>query len=195
MLRYCSNCGGLLAPQRRADSTICRQVCGLCGTVEYRGPTLLVWCYVSWQLEILMCRRAEEPARGRWTPPGGFVESGETLEEACVRELYEEAGVQVPCTSLRLFGVVNLPHLNQVHTGYHVALTEKPLLDPGPEVLEARFFSEADIPLDDLAFRELIAEQYPRDIYACLRTGVFQAFSATVRPPGGSSKRLTICPE
>jgi ADP-ribose pyrophosphatase YjhB (NUDIX family) len=159
-------------------------VCVACGNIHYDGPTLLVWCYVSWELGLLLCRRAEAPARGLWNPPGGFVESRETLEEAATRELLEETGIQVASSRLKLFGIVNLPHMNQVHVGFHVALTAMPRLLPGPEVLEARFYTQADIPLRELAFRELIGAGYPSDIYAYLRGESSGISSVTVRGSG-----------
>lgn len=44
---------------------------------------------------VLLVRRAHDPGRGQWSVPGGRVESGETLEEACAREVLEETGYVV----------------------------------------------------------------------------------------------------
>lgn len=44
---------------------------------------------------VLLVKRRDEPARGRWSPPGGSLEIGETVEEAAVRETLEETGVVV----------------------------------------------------------------------------------------------------
>ena len=44
---------------------------------------------------VLLVQRAQEPLSGKWTLPGGAVELGETLEEAVVRELREETGLEV----------------------------------------------------------------------------------------------------
>lgn len=44
---------------------------------------------------LLLVRRGKEPQRGRWTVPGGSVEPGETLEQAAVREAFEETGARV----------------------------------------------------------------------------------------------------
>ena len=49
---------------------------------------------------LLLVRRATEPGMGLWSLPGGRVEFGETLAEACVRELFEETGIEGVCGEL-----------------------------------------------------------------------------------------------
>lgn len=44
---------------------------------------------------VLLVKRRDEPNQGRWSPPGGSVELGETVEEAAARETLEETGVTV----------------------------------------------------------------------------------------------------
>ena len=180
MQNFCGRCGDRLLRVETGNAWPVRPQCRGCGAIHYEGPTLLVWCYASWQLEVLMCRRAEEPAKGLWNPPGGFVENGESLEAATARELREEAGLSVDPARLNLFAVVSLPRLNQVHVGYHIALPERPALVIGPEVLEARFYSEQEMPLNELAFRQGIEPAYPSDIFSHLRQGGLPAFSAVV---------------
>ena len=58
---------------------------------------------------VLLIRRGGEPHRGLLALPGGFVDLGETVEEAAVRELREETGVGVEAADLRLAGVYSQP--------------------------------------------------------------------------------------
>lgn len=59
------------------------------------GPDCAVGAIVLHEGRILLVRRDREPARGRWSLPGGRVMLGETLAEACTREIREETGIDI----------------------------------------------------------------------------------------------------
>jgi len=84
-----------------------------------------------------------------WAPPGGYLETGETLEDAATREVSEEAGVKVGNLTLR--GVTTLTSLQQVYVNF-TATTRETGCRPGAECLDARFFAPRDVPWDRLAF-------------------------------------------
>ncbi len=102
-----------------------------------------------WGSQVLLCRRAIEPRRGYWTLPAGFMENGETLEQAARRETLEEACAEL--RDLELYMLFDLPHIDQVYMFFRGALTE-PTFAPGSESLEVRLFEQADIPWSELAF-------------------------------------------
>ncbi|MGO9932165.1 MAG: NUDIX domain-containing protein [Steroidobacteraceae bacterium] len=110
-------------------------------------------CLVEWSGRLLLCKRARPPARERWTIPGGFLESGETLERAALRETLEETGVVVDIANLDLHIVSSVPWMNEIYVGFRATVSD-PRIAIGPECLDARFFEESDIPWGDLAFQE-----------------------------------------
>lgn len=128
-----------------------------------------------WQDQVLLCRRAIEPRLGFWTLPAGFMENGESLEQAAVRETTEEAGCRIELN--KLFSLVSIPHIHQVHFFYlaHMTATE---LNPGEETLEARLFSEDDLPWDDLAFHSVAFTL--RQFFEDRRSGRYNVHSTTL---------------
>lgn len=87
---------------------------------------------------------------GKWTLPAGFMEMGETTAEGAARETDEEAGAQFEMQGL--FSLVNVVHVGQVHLFYRARLLSDQF-KPGIETIEARLFTEEEIPWDELAFR------------------------------------------
>jgi ADP-ribose pyrophosphatase YjhB (NUDIX family) len=139
-----------------------RFVCTSCNMVHYKNPLLVLGCVPEWQNQILLCRRAIEPRRGFWTVPAGFMENGETMQQAAARECYEEALAVVEVGSL--LAVVNVTRANQVHVMFRAKLLE-PKFAPGPESLEVALYDEARIPWSELAFAsgEYALRQYFAD--------------------------------
>jgi ADP-ribose pyrophosphatase YjhB (NUDIX family) len=117
---------------------------------------------------LLWIRRALQPRRGFWAIPGGFLECGETLAQAASRELFEEAGLEIDAGTLRLHGFGSVKHMNQVYVVYRADVGEV-TLRPGEEVLEARFFSESELPWNEIAFPAV--SYLVRTTYADMRTG------------------------
>jgi ADP-ribose pyrophosphatase YjhB (NUDIX family) len=78
------------------------------------------------------------------------MELGESTEQGALRETDEEAGARVEL--LGLFTLLNVVRVGQVHFFYRARLLDTDFA-PGPETIEARLFSEAEVPWDTLAFR------------------------------------------
>ena len=72
-------------------------------------PLLTVDCVLFYEKSVILISRGFEPHRGWYALPGGFVDIGETIEEACVREVREEIGLNIQHTSLKLIGVYSDP--------------------------------------------------------------------------------------
>jgi ADP-ribose pyrophosphatase YjhB (NUDIX family) len=117
--------------------------------IHYKNPLLVLGCVPQWEDKILLCRRAIEPRLGFWTVPAGFMENGETMQNAAARECNEEALAKVEIGSL--LAVVNVTHAAQVHVMFRARMLE-PNFGPGTESLEVGLYKEAEIPWADLAF-------------------------------------------
>lgn len=72
-----------------------------------KRPFLTVDCVVFQNDAVVLIKRGNEPFKGQYALPGGFVEYGETVEDACRRETLEETGLEV--RQLRLIGVYSKP--------------------------------------------------------------------------------------
>jgi ADP-ribose pyrophosphatase YjhB (NUDIX family) len=150
--QYCSHCGHQTTLETLAHDSRARRVCNHCGTVHYQGPRLLVGGVIFYQDRILMVRRAVEPAYGLWNIPTGFVEEGESLEQAIARELVEETGVHIDPGDFDLSAVLSLPALSQVYVIFRSELASQPHFICGAECLEVALKGEADLTQEQHAF-------------------------------------------
>lgn len=126
-----------------------RDVCSACGFVHYVNPKIVTGSIVRYDGRILLCRRAIAPRIGYWTLPAGFMEMGETAEQAAMREAREEANAEIVID--RLLAVYTIPRIAQVQIMYlaHLAFDS---YSPGPESLEVILAGWDDIPWGELAF-------------------------------------------
>jgi ADP-ribose pyrophosphatase YjhB (NUDIX family) len=151
--KYCPLCGGELEERLLKPGEPRRLVCTHCGFVFYIDPKLAVISLVPIAGGLVLTRRAIDPGYGRWVVPGGFVDVGETLEEAVVRETLEETRLQVEV--VRLFNVYSYKHSRTVVAAFltrHVAGE----LAAGDETLEARVFGPDEIPWPEIPFRSTL---------------------------------------
>lgn len=154
-LRFCAHCGTRLKRRWNAREQRSRRACPQCNTVVYENPKVLVTTIVTWGDKVLLCQRAEPPAQGRWNAPSGFMECGETLEEAAAREIREETRVCIDPDELHLYAVSTLRNISEVYVSFRAEARE-PRVECGSECLEARYFTEEEFPWDRLAYPEMI---------------------------------------
>jgi len=98
---------------------------------------------------IVLVKRAIQPGYGKWVCPGGFVDRGEEVMAAAIREAREEAGVDIRID--RLLNVYSYPGVAPVIIVYVATMTGG-TLSCDDECLEVRLFAPDDIPWDELAF-------------------------------------------
>jgi len=150
-IQHCKACGASTRYRIPDDGdTKERAICTACHLVHYENPLNVVGTVPVLGERILLCKRNIEPRKGKWTLPAGFMELGETTEQGAARETREEAGAEF--TVQDLFTVMSVARVGQVHL-YYLAQLSHDRFDPGHETQEARLFSEAEIPWNELAFR------------------------------------------
>lgn len=153
-IQHCRNCGAAVSYRIPDDGdTKTRAVCPACHTIHYENPLNVVGTVPVWGETgeyVLLCKRNIEPRKGKWTLPAGFMELNETTAEGAARETDEEAGAQFEMGEL--FTLMNVARVGQVHMYYRARLLNTQF-NPGVETIEARLFTEADIPWDEIAFR------------------------------------------
>jgi 8-oxo-dGTP diphosphatase len=149
--RFCPACGGSLEPRSLKAGDPDRLVCSACGFVFYLDPKVAVGTIIEApDSRLVLVRRAIEPGYGLWVFPGGYVDRGEELTTAALREAREESGLDV-----RLDGLVNIysySGASPIIVVYAASIVGGELC-ADDECLEARFFDPDQIPWNELAFR------------------------------------------
>jgi len=148
--RFCPRCGGALS-RRKTDGQD-RLVCQACDFIFYQNPVPAVAVIIPRGKSIVLVKRAEEPLRGHWCLPAGFMELDETPEQCAIRETREETGLDIEVT--RLFGVEkggDDPRA-QVVLIIYLAKHLGGELRAGDDASEAGLFGPQELP-PDIAFR------------------------------------------
>ena len=148
--RFCPVCGGRLKQAILKSHEPARLICIECAFVFYRDPKLVACSIIDVDGRIVLLKRAINPCRGKWAAPGGYVDQGEALKSAAVRETREECGIWIRIK--RLLGVYSYPGHKEVLI-FYVAEYISGELTAGDESEDSRLFSRNEIPWDDLAFQ------------------------------------------
>lgn len=119
--------------------------------MEYKNPKLTVDGIIINDDKILLIKRKNDPFKDKWALPGGYVEYGETVENAVVREIHEETNLSVEIKEL--LGVYSSPDRDP--RGHTVTITfilnvKGGDIKGGDDAVDAKFFKIQDLP--DLSF-------------------------------------------
>lgn len=147
--RFCPGCGGRLEQRILRSTEPPRLVCQGCGFIFFLDPKVATGAVFSVNGGVLLVQRAIEPSYGKWVFPGGYVDRGEALEAAAIREVKEECGLDVRLT--RLLGVYSSPG-NPVILIAYVGEVTGGTIQVDEEGLGVRVFAPSEIPWDQLAF-------------------------------------------
>jgi len=168
LFRFCPKCGGSLQARVLKDLEPPRLVCAACSFVFYLDPKVAACTISMVDGGVVLLKRAIEPALGKWVFPGGFVDRGEAVPDAAVRETFEEVGLRVGLTGV--LDVYSLADYEIVVVVYAAEVVGGSL-EARDETLEARAFPPESIPWDELAFESTHAalKDYLRRFYPRVR--------------------------
>jgi ADP-ribose pyrophosphatase YjhB (NUDIX family) len=149
-LNYCSRCGSPIQLGPVAGEDRDRLACSNCGHIAYVNPRLVVTTFpITEDGEIVLIRRGIEPGKGSWAQPGGFLEVDETVNQAAVRETFEETGLIVePGEIVGLYTRLEVSVVTIAFEARIVGGTAAPTV----EATEIRAYSPEDIPWPEIAF-------------------------------------------
>ncbi len=139
--RFCPQCGTPL--RRRLAFGHRRHVCPQCSYVHFNDPKVAVGVVAQRRGRLLLVRRNHEPRLGEWSFPSGYVDAGEVLEEAAVRETKEETGLDVRIQ--RLLGAYSAAGERVIFIAYAGRVTGGQI-EVGAECQDVRFFPPDSLP-------------------------------------------------
>lgn len=141
-VNYCAACGYPMETRMIGGAE--RRACTSCNAVHWGNYSIGVGALVVKDGKVLLVRRAQEPGKGRWTNPGGYIEQLEPIEETIVREVLEETGVQT-----RVKGIIALRDqprdIHNIYIAFEMDYLDGEPLPDGVEVDAAGFFSPEEM--------------------------------------------------
>jgi 8-oxo-dGTP diphosphatase len=153
LVKFCPRCGAEVLYEYKFGEV--RPVCPKCNWIHFVDPKVAAAVLVEQGVRVLLVRRVNEPFRGLWTLPAGFVNGGEDPAEAGARECLEETGL-----SVRVTRVLDVISGKEHERGadfiiiYHAEVVSGNLV-PGDDADAVEWFAHDDLP--PLAFK---ATQY-----------------------------------
>lgn len=143
-VHFCPRCGAPVVTEPRFGKP--RPVCLGCGWIYFADPKVAVAILLVKQEKILLVRRANDPRKGYWTLPGGFMDAGEDPAQAAIRECQEETGLEIGI--VRLVNVISRPGTVQgAHLVlYYLGIILSGVLAAGDDAESVGFFSPGHFP-------------------------------------------------
>lgn len=96
VFKFCPRCAAEMTHEDKFGMV--RPICPQCGWIYFQDPKVASAVFIEDGSRVLLVRRTNEPFRGMWTLPAGFVNGGEDPAEAAARECLEETGLNVRIT-------------------------------------------------------------------------------------------------
>ncbi len=147
--RFCPRCGGALEKRVVKSTEPSRLVCAACSFIFYQDPKVVVGTIFTLNGGVVLLKRGIEPALGKWVFPGGYVDRGESVVQAALRETLEESQLEVALGDL--LNVYSYPRSPNVIIVYAAQVVGGDLA-AGEESVDAATFLPRAIPWGELAF-------------------------------------------
>lgn len=126
-----------------------RLVCQVCSFIFYQDPKVVAGTVFTLEGGIVLLKRGVEPALGKWVFPGGYVDRGESVQDAAVRETKEESQLDVRLGPLlNVYSYPQSPNVIVVYTAEVIGGA----LTAADESVDARIFAPNEVPWQELAF-------------------------------------------
>lgn len=147
-INFCPRCGTALQQELRFGHL--RPVCPKCDWVYFADPKVAVAVLLEREGKVLLVQRANDPQRGLWTLPSGFIDAGEDPVRAAERECQEETGFNV-----RVVGLIDVLSGQEHPRGAHILIAYRGEivsgeLQAGDDAQQVDFFTRQELP--ELAF-------------------------------------------
>lgn len=150
---FCPRCGRQLVWREKDDGRL-RPTCLNCRYTHYANPALAVGVLLTdEQNRVCLILRGEEPRKGYWGLPAGFMEGDETAEEGAVRECQEETGLNVELEGL--YQAFSYQHSDHNTSGVLLVYRARIVSGTpraGTDTVDVRFFAVDEIEVEMLAF-------------------------------------------
>src|SRR5947199_977207 len=143
--RYCPMCAASLIEKHIYNGQ--RLTCPACGFILFLEPKLVTVVVIQHEGKVLLGRRNMEPARGLWSFISGYVDRGEKIEEAAIREVKEETNLDVQLEGLiGIYSERGEPHLLIVYQASVSHDQVNTMAGQAEEVSELAFFPLENLP-------------------------------------------------
>lgn len=143
MFKFCPQCGTKLAAVKIDGQQ--RMQCPQCHYINWSNETISVGGIVIRNNKMLLVQRAQQPGRGLWTNPGGYVEQREELKDAIEREIKEETGLITKATKMILIADSPGPQEHNVFINYRLDYVGGDFQLQQKEIMNAGFFSLSEM--------------------------------------------------